>query len=94
MVLHVNLDTAYITIPETISFCSGHILLIDWTPPNSIKPKSKRNGPIHTECKTILNSVSLSTEAETSKTFNNWGRNYWNTTTLNLIGPETTRDTP
>ena len=45
--------------------------LSDWPSPSQIKPNTERNGPIHTECKIILNIVSYVGEAETCGTFNN-----------------------
>ena len=36
-----------------------------------IKPNPERNGPIHTECKTIRNVVSSAAEAETCGILNN-----------------------
>ena len=45
--------------------------LSDWPSPSPIKPNPERNGPIHTDCKTIRNVVSSAVESETRVTFNN-----------------------
>ena len=71
MDLHVDSEAAYITMPEARSFYAGHFYLSDWPSPSPIKPNPDRNGPIHTECKTIRNVVSSSAEADTFGTFNN-----------------------
>ena len=71
MVLHVDSDAAYITMLEAISFYAGHFYLRYFPSPKPIKPNPNRNGPIHTECKTIRNTLSSAPEAETSGTFNN-----------------------
>ena len=71
MVLHVDSDPAYLTMPEARSYYAEHFYLSDWPSPNPMKPNPKGNGPIHTECKTIRNVVSSAVEAETCGTFNN-----------------------
>ena len=43
----------------------------NWPSPSPIKPNPERNGPIHTECKTIRNVVSSADESETCGTFKN-----------------------
>ena len=71
MVLHVDSDSAYLTMPEARSCYAGHLYLSDWPLPSLIKPNPERNVPIHTECKTIRNVVSSAAEAEPCGTFNN-----------------------
>ena len=71
VVLHVDSDAAYLTMPEARRCYSGHFYLSDWPSPSPIKPNPDINGPIHTECKTILNVVSSAAEAETFGNFNN-----------------------
>ena len=71
MVLHFDLDTAYITIPEARSCYSGHLYLSNWTSPKTMKNNLKRNVPIHIECKTIQYVVSSAAEAEICGNFNN-----------------------
>ena len=71
MVVHVDSDAVYITIPESRSCYAGLFYLSDWPSSSPIKPNPKRNGPIHTECKTIRNVVSSAVEDETYGTFNN-----------------------
>ena len=71
VVLHVDSDAAYLTMPEARRCYSGHFYLSDWPSPSPIKPNPDINGPIHTECKTILNVVSSAAEAETFGIFNN-----------------------
>ena len=58
-------------MPESRRCYAGHFCLSDWPSPSTIKPNPKRNGPIHTECKTIHNVVSSASEDETCGTFNN-----------------------
>ena len=71
MVLHVDSYATYLTIPEAISCYAGHFYLRDWPSPLQLKPTPKRNGLIHTECKTIRNVVSSAAEAKKRGTFNN-----------------------
>ena len=71
MVLHVNSDASYLTMPEARSCYAGHFYLSYGTSPRPIKPTPRINGPIHTECKTIYNVLSSAAEAETCGTFNN-----------------------
>ena len=65
IVLHVDSDAAYLTMPEARSCYAGHFYLSYWNSPSPIKPNPERNGPIHTKCKTIRNIVSYAAEAET-----------------------------
>ena len=62
---------AYLTIPEGRSFNAGNFYLRDFPFLRPLKPTPKRNVPIYTECKTIHNVVSPTTEAKTCGTFNN-----------------------
>ena len=71
MVLYVDSDAAYLTIPDSGSCYAGHFYLGDWSSPSPIKPNPDRNSPIHTECKTIRNVVFSAAESETCGTFNN-----------------------
>ena len=71
MVLHVDSDASYLTMPEARICYAGRFYLSDWTSPSPIKPNPERNGPIHTEWKTIRNVVSSAAEAETCGTINN-----------------------
>ena len=70
MVLHVESDAAYLTMPDARICYAEHFYLSDWPSPSLIKHNTKRNGSIHTECKKICNIVSSSAEAETCGTFN------------------------
>ena len=71
MVLRLDSDTAYLTILEARSCYYVHFYLSDWPLPRSVKPTNKRNGPIHTDYKTICNVVSSAADYETCGTFNN-----------------------
>ena len=71
MVLHVDSDTAYLTMPEARICYTGRFYLSDWPSPSPIKPNPEITGPIHIECKTIHNVVSSAAEAEKCGTFNN-----------------------
>ena len=71
MVLHVDSDIAYITMPEARRCYAGRFYLRNWPSPSRIKPNPERNGPIHTESKTIRNVVSSAAGAETCGTFKN-----------------------
>ena len=71
-----NVDScaAYLIMPEARSFYAGNFYLGDWPSPSPIKTNPKINDPIHTECKTIRNVMSSSSESETCGTFKN-GKN-------------------
>ena len=56
MVLHVDTDAAYLVLPNARSRYAGNFYLGDHPPALPQKPNPKPNGPIHTECKTILNA--------------------------------------
>ena len=71
IVLHVDSDAEYITMIEARICYAGHFYLRYCPSPSAIKPNPNINGPIHTECKTILDVVSSAAEAETCGTFNN-----------------------
>ena len=71
MVIHVDSDTSYISMPGARSWYARNFYLSNWTSPRPIKPTPKINGPIHTECKTIRNVVSSAAEAEKCGTSNN-----------------------
>ena len=71
VVLHVDLDAAYLAIPEARSCYAGHFYLSNWPSPSPIKPNPERNVPIHPKCKTIRNVVSSAAEAEKCGTFKN-----------------------
>ena len=71
MVLHVDSDASYLTMPETRSCYAGHFYLGNWPSPSPIKPNHDRNGPIHMECKKIHNVVSYAAETETCGTLKN-----------------------
>ena len=71
MVIHVDSDASYLTMPEARSCYSGHFYLRYCPSPRPIKPTTKRNVPIHTECKTIHNIVSSAAESETCRNSNN-----------------------
>ena len=74
MILHVDSEASYFTMPEAIRCYEGHFYLSDWPSPNPIKPNPNINGPIHMECKKICNIVSSIAESETYGTFNNQKR--------------------
>ena len=71
MVLYVESDAVYITVPEAISCYSSHFYLRYWPSPSPIKPNPERKVPIHTDCITIRNIVSSSAEYETCRNSNN-----------------------
>ena len=58
IVLHVDSDAAYLTMPEARSCYAGHFYISYWTSPSPIRPNPERNGRIHTEYKTIRNVAS------------------------------------
>ena len=53
MVLNVDIDAAYLTMPEARRCYAGNFFLSDWPFPSTTKPDPERNIPIHTECKII-----------------------------------------
>ena len=71
MVLHIDSDSAYLVMPESLSVYAGHFYLSDWPRDKPNLPSTKSNGPILTTCKTIRNVVSSAAEAETMGTFCN-----------------------
>ena len=75
MVLHMDSDVVYLIITEARICYAEHFYLSDWPSPKPINPNPKRNGPIHTECKTFRNVVSSATDAEACRTFKN-GKTY------------------
>ena len=75
MVLDLDSNGAYLTMPEARSYYAGHFYLSYWTSPSPIKHNPKRNGPIQTECKIIRNVLFSVAEYETCGTFNN-GKTY------------------
>ena len=71
MVLHVDSNTAYLTMTEARSCYADHYYMSDWPSPIPIKLNSERNGPIHKKYKTIRNVISSEAEAKICGTFNN-----------------------
>ena len=71
MVLNVDSDAEYLTMPDSRNCYAGHFYLSDWPSPSPIKHNTEINVPIHTECKTIQNVVSSAEEAGTCGTFKN-----------------------
>ena len=94
MVLHVDSDTEYLTMPEARIYYDGHFYLSDWPLPRPLKPTTKINGPIHTQCKTIYNMVYSAAEAKTCGTFNNGKNSYLHATRLHPTGPQAPSNTP
>ena len=70
MVLHLDPEAAYLTMPEERSCYVGIFYLSRWPSLRPVKTTLKRNGPIHTEWKTIHNVVSSAAEAEAFEAFN------------------------
>ena len=64
MFLHLESDAAYLTMPEAIICYESYFYLSDWPSLSPINPNPKRNIPIRTECKKILNVVSSASETE------------------------------
>ena len=58
MVIPVDSDAAFLTIPKARSCYSGHFYPGDWPSPWPVKPTPKIIGPFRTECKNIRNMVS------------------------------------
>ena len=46
MVLPVDSDAAYLTMPEARSYYVGYLYLGNWTSPRPIKANPERNSPI------------------------------------------------
>ena len=68
MVLNVDSDAAYLVLPGACSRLAGHFFLVS-NP--SMTRKIHPNGPILTECKTIMHVVSSAAKAETAAIFHN-----------------------
>ena len=62
MVLHVDSDATYLTMPEVKSCYVRYFYLSDRKLPRPVKTTPKINGPIHTECKTIHNVASVDSD--------------------------------
>ena len=71
MVLHMDSDLAYLTMPEARSCYADHFYLSDFPSPSPIKNNLRINCPIHTYCKKIRNVMSSAAESETICTLNN-----------------------
>ena len=72
MILHVDLDAAYLVMPKARSRIAGHFFLGSIPPrPPAIPPSATTNGPILTVCKRLQNVVSSAAEAETGAAFYN-----------------------
>jgi len=69
MILYVESDAAYLVLPNAKSRYAGHFYLSNKANPKLSRPP--RNGPIHTECKTIRNVAASAAEAETAGIFGN-----------------------
>ena len=48
MVLHVDSDMVYLTIPEATRFYDGNFYINNWHSTCLVKTTPKRNSPIHT----------------------------------------------
>ena len=70
MILHVYTDAAYLLLPKTCSFISGHFYLID-NPPTNGTPNPKLNVPIFTIVQTLNHVVTSSSKSETRCIFIN-----------------------
>jgi len=69
MILYVESDEAYLVLPNAKSRYAGHFYLSNKANPKL--PRPLRNGPIHTERKTICNVVASAAEVETAGIFGN-----------------------
>jgi hypothetical protein len=58
MALNVDMDAAYLVLPNTRSCYVGHYILSDTPPPPPEIPNPKQNGAILTVCKTIRNVMT------------------------------------
>ena len=70
MQLCVESDAAYLVLPKARSRIAGHYYLTAHKIPSKAY-RENLNAPIHTECATIKNVVSLAAEAETAALFHN-----------------------
>ena len=66
MVLHIDSDAACLVMTESRSIYAGHFYLSYWPRDKPNLPSAKRNGPILTTCKTILNVDYSASEYKTT----------------------------
>ena len=71
MILHVNLDTAYLAQDCTWSRIAEHYILSSFPPPVPQIHTKIPNAPILIECKTLRHVVASVAEAETGRLFYN-----------------------
>ena len=73
MVLHIDSDASYLSLPHARSRVAGHCYLSNASPnPSLPSPNSpKRNGAIYTLCKRLRNVLASATEAELAALFHN-----------------------
>ena len=71
MILHAELDAAYLVLPEAKSRIAGYFYLSNHPPKPPLIPTSPRNGPLHIVCKTLRHVVASAAEAETAALFFN-----------------------
>jgi hypothetical protein len=71
MLLHVDMDAAYLVLPKAKGQFAGHYTLTDQPPAAPTRPNPTPNGPIHTECRTLRSVVSSAAEAECGGLYHN-----------------------
>ena len=70
MKLHVEIDAAYLVLPNARSRVAGHFYLSAFSTHNKAYP-GQYNAPILTECHTLKNVISSAAEAEYGGIFHN-----------------------
>ena len=71
MILHVDLDAAYLVQDSARSCIAGHYILSSHPPPAPQISIKQPNAPILLECKTLHNVVASAAEEETGALFHN-----------------------
>ena len=70
MILYIDSDAAYLVLLNARSRYAGHFYLSNKSS-YPTHPRPPRNGPIHTECKSIQTIVASAAEAKTASVFEN-----------------------
>ena len=73
MVLHIDSDASYLSLPHARSRAEGHYYLSNASPNPSLPPTNspKRNAAIYTLCKRLRNVLTSTTEAKLTALFHN-----------------------
>ena len=73
MVLHIDYDASYLSLPQDRSRAAGHYFLSNASSDPLLPPQTQPtpNGPIYTLCKRMRNVLASAAEAELATLFHN-----------------------